>query len=32
MRLTMERLGEGGDPPGLRAARSVLAAMETGRA
>jgi lipid-A-disaccharide synthase len=27
MRLTMERLGEGGDPPGLRAARSVLAAM-----
>lgn len=32
MRLTMKRLGEGGDPPGLRAARSVLAAMETGRA
>ena len=32
MRLTMERLGEGGDPPGLRAARSVLAALETGRA
>jgi lipid-A-disaccharide synthase len=32
MRLTMERLGEGGDPPGLRAARSVLAAMETRRA
>jgi lipid-A-disaccharide synthase len=32
MRLTMERLGQGGDPPGLRAARSVLAAMETGRA
>ncbi len=27
MRLTMERLGEGGDPPGLRAARSVLAAI-----
>lgn len=25
MRLTMERLGQGGDPPGLRAARSVLA-------
>ncbi|NYS24519.1 lipid-A-disaccharide synthase [Rhodobacteraceae bacterium 2376] len=24
MALTMERLGEGGDPPGLRAARSVL--------
>lgn len=24
MELTMERLGEGGDPPGLRAARSVL--------
>lgn len=32
MRLTMKRLGQGGDPPGLRAARSVLAAMETGRA
>ena len=32
MRLTMERLGEGGDPPGLRAARSVLAAIKTGRA
>ena len=32
MRLTIERLGQGGDPPGLRAARSVLAAMETGRA
>jgi lipid-A-disaccharide synthase len=28
MRLTMERLGEGGDPPGLRAARSVLAALD----
>ncbi|MBC7137689.1 MAG: lipid-A-disaccharide synthase [Defluviimonas sp.] len=25
MRLTMERLGAGGEPPGLRAARSVLA-------
>jgi lipid-A-disaccharide synthase len=25
MELTMERLGEGGDPPGLRAARAVLA-------
>lgn len=25
MRLTMERLGRGGEPPGLRAARSVLA-------
>ena len=25
MRLTMERLGKGGEPPGLRAARSVLA-------
>ena len=32
MRLTMKRLGEGGDPPGLRAARSVLAAIKTGRA
>jgi lipid-A-disaccharide synthase len=32
MRLTMERLGEGGDPPGLRAARSVLAALATGPA
>jgi lipid-A-disaccharide synthase len=32
MRLTMERLGEGGDPPGLRAARSVLAAIKTGHA
>jgi lipid-A-disaccharide synthase len=32
MRLTMERLGEGGDPPGLRAARSVLAAMKARRA
>ena len=27
MRLTMERLGRGGEPPGLRAARSVLARM-----
>lgn len=27
MRLTMDRLGRGGDPPGLRAARSVLAAL-----
>jgi lipid-A-disaccharide synthase len=27
MALTMERLGKGGDPPGLRAARSVLAAL-----
>ncbi|MDR5652947.1 lipid-A-disaccharide synthase [Ruixingdingia sedimenti] len=27
MRLTMERLGQGGEPPGLRAARSVLAAV-----
>jgi lipid-A-disaccharide synthase len=24
MRLTMDRLGRGGEPPGLRAARSVL--------
>jgi lipid-A-disaccharide synthase len=29
--LTMERLGRGGEPPGLRAARSVLAALESGR-
>jgi lipid-A-disaccharide synthase len=28
MELTMERLGKGGEPPGLRAARSVLAALE----
>lgn len=28
MRLTMERLGKGGDPPGLRAARSVLCALD----
>ncbi len=27
MELTMERLGQGGEPPGLRAARSVLAAL-----
>lgn len=27
MAVTMERLGQGGDPPGLRAARSVLAAL-----
>lgn len=27
MRLTMERLGRGGEPPGLRAARSVLSAI-----
>jgi lipid-A-disaccharide synthase len=27
MGLTMKRLGRGGDPPGLRAARSVLAAL-----
>jgi lipid-A-disaccharide synthase len=27
MRLTMERLGKGGEPPGLRAARSVLNAL-----
>ncbi|MFN5996210.1 MAG: lipid-A-disaccharide synthase [Paracoccaceae bacterium] len=27
MALTMERLGQGGEPPGLRAARSVLAAL-----
>ena len=27
MRLTMERLGRGGEPPGLRAARSVLAVL-----
>ena len=27
MALTMERLGKGGEPPGLRAARSVLAAL-----
>jgi lipid-A-disaccharide synthase len=27
MRVTMERLGKGGEPPGLRAARSVLAVL-----
>lgn len=27
MRLTMERLGQGGEPPGLRAARAVLARL-----
>ncbi len=27
MRITMERLGRGGEPPGLRAARSVLGAL-----
>ncbi|MGB4909093.1 MAG: lipid-A-disaccharide synthase, partial [Tabrizicola sp.] len=27
MALTMERLGQGGEPPGLRAARSVLASI-----
>ncbi len=30
MRLTMERLGQGGEPPGLRAARSVLARLAAG--
>jgi hypothetical protein len=25
--MTMQRLGQGGDAPGLRAARSVLAAL-----
>lgn len=30
MALTMERLGTGGEPPGLRAARSVLARMGRG--
>lgn len=28
MELTMERLGRGGEPPGLRAARSVIGALE----
>ena len=28
MRITMERLGRGGEPPGLRAARSVLARLQ----
>ena len=27
MRLTMERLGQGGEPPGLRAAKAVLARL-----
>jgi len=27
MQITMERLGQGGEPPGLRAARSVLSAL-----
>jgi lipid-A-disaccharide synthase len=27
MELTMQRLGKGGEPPGLRAARSVLASL-----
>ncbi|MBP1804258.1 lipid-A-disaccharide synthase [Rubellimicrobium aerolatum] len=27
MRLTMERLGQGGEPPGLRAARAILSRM-----
>ena len=27
MRLTMQRLGQGGEPPGLRAARSVLSVL-----
>lgn len=30
MRLTMTRLGEGGEPPGLRAARSVLSVLLAG--
>ena len=30
MALTMERLGEGGEAPGLRAARSVLGALDRG--
>ena len=29
MRLTMERLGKGGEAPGLRAARAVLAGLKT---
>jgi lipid-A-disaccharide synthase len=29
MRLTMERLGRGGEPPGMRAARSVLGHLES---
>jgi lipid-A-disaccharide synthase len=31
MRLTMERLGQGGEPPGLRAARAVVARWEATR-
>jgi len=31
MRLTMERLGKGGEPPGLRAARSVLSVLRDGQ-
>lgn len=31
MELTMERLGRGGEPPGLRAARSVMAAVTARR-
>lgn len=31
MRLTMERLGKGGEPPGLRAARSVLSVLWDGQ-
>jgi lipid-A-disaccharide synthase len=31
MDLTMERLGRGGEPPGLRAARSVMAAVTARR-
>ncbi|TNJ41632.1 lipid-A-disaccharide synthase [Phaeobacter sp. B1627] len=32
MRLTMERIGEGGEAPGLRAARAVLAPLDRKRA
>ncbi len=31
MHLTLQRLGKGGEPPGLRAARSVLAKLSEGR-
>jgi lipid-A-disaccharide synthase len=31
MAVTMERLGSGGDPPGIRAARAILARLPTGR-
>ena len=31
MDLTMQRLGRGGEPPGLRAARSVIAAVRAPR-